>query len=75
MSHDRLTADKLVNTMKETLASGETLKITNFGNFTVREKRARAGRDPKTGKGLALAARRVVTFRASRALRARLNGA
>jgi integration host factor subunit alpha len=55
--------------MKETLEKGETVKISGFGNFTVREKRLRKGRNPQTGGELTISARRVLTFRPSQVLR------
>ena len=53
------------NTIRATLAAGEDVKLHGFGNFTLREKRARPGRNPKTGEMVPITARRVVTFRAS----------
>jgi integration host factor subunit alpha len=53
------------NTVRATLAAGEDVKLHGFGNFTLREKRARPGRNPKTGEMVPITARRVVTFRAS----------
>ena len=46
------------------LAANEPVKLSGFGNFTTRDKGARPGRNPKTGEAFAIAARRVVTFRA-----------
>ena len=57
------------DTMRSTLAVGEDVKLSGFGNFTLREKRARPGRNPRTGEMVPIAARRVVTFRASQKLR------
>ena len=51
------------------LAKGENVKISGFGNFEVHNKSARPGRNPKTGQSVDIAARRVVTFRASGSLR------
>ena len=59
----------MVNTTRATLAAGEEVKLHGFGNFTLREKRARPGRNPKTGEMVPIAARRVVTFQASRLLK------
>jgi len=59
--------------MKETLARNESLKISGFGNFTVREKRARKGRNPQTGDEIEISARRVVTFKPSQVLRETLS--
>jgi len=65
--------DMLLDTMKETLERGETIKISGFGKFEVREKRARVGRNPQTGEILEISARRVVTFKPSQVLRNALN--
>ena len=59
--------------MKEALEKGEKVKIPGFGNFTVREKRARTGRNPKTGNKVEISARRVVIFKPGDALRKTLN--
>jgi integration host factor subunit alpha len=59
--------------MKETLEKGETIKISGFGNFVVREKKPRKGRNPKTGLELTIAARRVLTFKPSHVLRKAVN--
>ncbi|MBU2851361.1 hypothetical protein HF929_09870 [Acidithiobacillus ferrivorans] len=48
------------------MAAGEDVRLSGFGNFTLHEKRARPGRNPKNGEQFEIAARRVVTFRASR---------
>jgi integration host factor subunit alpha len=48
---------------------GETVKLSRFGNFNVREKRQRIGRNPKTGEEVPITPRRVVTFRPSQMLR------
>ena len=61
------------DTMRETLASGEELKLSNFGNFTLREKSARPGRNPRNGVPFEIKARRVVTFHASPKLRVKGN--
>ncbi|WP_309146485.1 integration host factor subunit alpha [Acidithiobacillus ferrooxidans] len=57
------------DTMRSTLAAGEDVKLSGFGNFTLREKRARPGRNPRTAEMVQISARRVVTFRASQKLR------
>jgi integration host factor subunit alpha len=51
-----------LETIKDTLASGEDVLITGFGKFKVREKDARRGRNPQTGKDLMQKPRKVVTF-------------
>ena len=61
------------DTMKETLAKGEKIKISGFGNFVVRQKRPRIGRNPQTGEEIEISARRVMTFRPSQVLKSTLN--
>ena len=53
--------EKVFETIKETLARGEKVKISGFGNFVVREKNARKGRNPQTGEEILLEARDVIT--------------
>ena len=65
--------DQVFEIMKEALEKGEKVKIPGFGNFTVREKRARTGRNPKTGNKVEISARRVVIFKPGDALRKTLN--
>ena len=65
----------LFDTIRTTLAAGEDVKLSGFGNFTLREKRARPGRNPRNGEPFEIAARRVVTFRASPLLKGRCAGA
>ncbi len=55
----------ILEEIKESLANGEEVKIAGFGNFTVRQKAERKGRNPKTGEEIGITPRRVVTFRAS----------
>lgn len=59
--------------MKKTLEDGEHLKISGFGNFVVKSKADRRGRNPQTGEALTISARRVVTFKPSIVLRQALN--
>ncbi|MBN1770337.1 MAG: integration host factor subunit alpha [Deltaproteobacteria bacterium] len=59
--------------MKETLSKGEQVKVSGFGNFTVRHKARRTGRNPQTGSPIVIAERNVLTFKPSQVLRARLN--
>ena len=59
---------------KTCLENGEDLLISGFGKFNVKEKKSRRGRNPQTGEELILAARKVVTFKASGILRSRING-
>jgi integration host factor subunit alpha len=48
----------------ETLSNGENIKLSGFGNFVVKEKSQRPGRNPKTGEEVMISARKVVTFKA-----------
>jgi integration host factor subunit alpha len=61
------------DTMKDTLAESEKIKISGFGNFVVREKRARVGRNPQTGNKIMITERRVLTFKPSQVLKDSLN--
>ena len=65
--------EKVFEIIKETLANGEKVKISGFGNFVVREKNARKGRNPQTGEEIRLPARRVLTFKPSLVLKNVLN--
>src|SRR4051812_13906614 len=60
-------------TVKETLGRGEKIKISGFGNFVLRDKRQRRGRNPQTGQPLTITERRVLTFKASQILKSILN--
>lgn len=60
--------------IKDTLERGEKIKISGFGNFIVREKKARIGRNPQTGEEITISARRVLTFKPSQVLKDVLNG-
>jgi integration host factor, alpha subunit len=55
--------------IRSTLAKGEEIKISGFGNFQLRDKPQRPGRNPKTGEEVPITARRVVTFHASQKLK------
>ncbi len=59
--------------LKDTLAKGQKIKISGFGNFVVRDKRSRVGRNPQTGQSIEISARRVLTFRPSQVLRSDVN--
>ena len=60
--------------IKNTLESGETLKISGFGSFIVKQKADRRGRNPQTGEAITIGARRVLTFKPSTLLRQAING-
>ncbi|MEX0607189.1 MAG: integration host factor subunit alpha [Halofilum sp. (in: g-proteobacteria)] len=58
--------------IRDTLASGDDVKLSGFGNFVLRTKNRRPGRNPKTGEEIPISARRVVTFRPGQKLKARV---
>ena len=60
------------STLKDRLIDGEMVKISGFGNFVLHDKKARPGRNPKTGKAALIEARRVVTFRSGDKLKKRV---
>ena len=62
------------SSLKDVLQNGDKVKISGFGNFVVREKNERVGRNPQTGEQIKISARRVLTFRPSQVLKAMLNG-
>ena len=59
----------LFDTMKQTFIEGESVKITGFGTFNIRQKMSRRGRNPKTGEEIEITPRRVITFRTSNQLK------
>ena len=65
--------DEMFGLMRDRLTEGEKVKISGFGNFVVRDKSARRGRNPQTNEEIIIARRRVLTFRPSAVLRATLN--
>jgi len=58
--------------IREALQSNEQVKLSGFGNFDLRDKKQRPGRNPKTGEEIPITARRVVTFRPGQKLKARV---
>ncbi len=72
----RTEARELVNLFFEeltaSLAVAKQVKLSGFGNFDLRDKKERPGRNPKTGEKIPISARRVVTFRAGEKLKARV---
>ena len=71
-SHARQFVDDFFELMRNVLEGGQHLKLSGFGNFCLRDKRERPGRNPKTGQEVTIEARRVVTFRPGQKLRARI---
>lgn len=65
--------DLVFETIKETLGRGEKIKISGFGNFVLRDKRQRQGRNPQTGDPITITERRVLSFKASQILKHALN--
>jgi len=59
--------------IKDTLARGEKIKLSGFGNLVVRDKNSRIGRNPQTGDEITISARRVLTFKPSQVLKNALN--
>ena len=64
--------DAYFEMIRGALESGVNVKLSGFGNFQLREKNQRPGRNPKTGEEIPISARRVVTFRPGQKLRARV---
>ncbi|WP_087660356.1 integration host factor subunit alpha [Caballeronia terrestris] len=67
--------DAFFELIMQALENGEAIRLSGFGCFQLRDKHARAGRNPKTGTAVPVVARRVVLFRASRILKFRLGSA
>ncbi len=67
--------DSTFQIMRTTLVHGEKVKISGFGNFLVRDKAARRGRNPQTNEEIVISRRRVITFKPSQVLRGAINQA
>ena len=65
--------EALFELVKGTLENGEKVKVSGFGNFEVKEKADRRGRNPQTGEEITIQARRVLTFKPSMALKQSMN--
>lgn len=65
--------ERVLDEISDTLEKGETVKLSSFGSFGVREKSARIGRNPKTGEEKLITPRRVLVFRASNIMKSRVN--
>ena len=61
--------DAFFDALRESLEHGRSIKLSGFGNFELRQKNQRPGRNPKTGEEIPITARRVVTFHASQKLK------
>ena len=66
--------ETVLSRISDTLAAGEAVKVSAFGTFLVRQKGQRVGRNPKTGVEVPILPRRVLSFRSSQVLKARING-
>jgi integration host factor subunit alpha len=64
----------ILGEISEAIARGENVKLSSFGSFLVRSKSERVGRNPKTGVEVPITPRRVMVFKASNVLKARVNG-
>ena len=67
--------DMVFEVMKDTLQDGDKVKVSGFGNFVVKAKNQRVGRNPKTGDEITISARRVLSFKPSQVLKKSLNHA
>lgn len=65
--------ESVFDIMKENLSRGERIKISGFGNFVVKKKNSRRGRNPQTGQEIEITSRKVLNFKASQVLRRALN--
>ena len=65
--------ERILEEISSSVERGETVKISSFGTFSVRDKKLRMGRNPKTGEEVPIQPRRVVTFRASHVLKDQIN--
>jgi len=67
--------ETVLDTVSEALAKGDSVKISSFGSFSVRQKGQRVGRNPKTGEEVPILPRKVLVFRPSQVLKDRINSA
>lgn len=67
--------EELISEFVDAFTHGNHLTLSGFGNFVLRDKSSRPGRNPKTGEEIPISARRVVTFRAGQNLKATVNSA
>jgi len=65
--------ESVFDIIKESLQREEKIKISGFGNFVIRKKRSRRGRNPQTGSDIEITARRILTFKPSQVLKGALN--
>ncbi|WP_230655742.1 integration host factor subunit alpha [Psychrobacter sp. I-STPA10] len=69
----RLIVDSFFNELSDSLIQGKEVKLSGFGNFELKDKKSRPGRNPKTGEEVPVQARRVVTFKAGQKFRQKVN--
>ncbi len=67
--------EMILEILKEKLQAGDKVKISGFGNFAIRQKEVRKGRNPKTGEEMRITARRVLSFKPSQKLKEHINSA
>lgn len=67
--------ESVIDHIIDALLRGETVKLAGFGTFSLRDKKERIGRNPKTGKAVPISPRRVLTFKPSQVMRERVNSA
>ncbi len=65
--------DMILDEMVQELSKGNDVKLSSFGTFSLRDKKARAGRNPKTGVDAVISPRRVISFKPSQAMRKTIN--
>lgn len=73
MKEAKAVLETVFSLLKDTLESGEHIKIAGFGNFEVKHKSNRKGRNPQTGEAITITARRVLTFKPSNVLKQDIN--
>jgi integration host factor subunit alpha len=66
--------ESMIEEIRDAIARGENVKLSSFGTFIQRSKRERVGRNPKTGVEATITPRKVLVFKASHIMRARING-
>lgn len=69
----RFLVDKFFEELSENLIEGKEIKLSGFGNFELKDKNSRPGRNPKTGEEVPVSARRVVTFKAGQKFRQKVD--
>ncbi|MBF0098368.1 MAG: integration host factor subunit alpha [Magnetococcales bacterium] len=69
-----IVVDTILETVRIQLENGESVKLSGFGHFSIRNKHSRSGRNPKTGETCEISARKVLTFNPSTLLKARVIG-